>query len=88
MRTGRAARFIVATMSAALTADYLIGTSAAEPRPPAGTACHTESGNHRWGPAETFLAPSPFNGVHGLVIDQKGQLIAASFFGGQLWRVA
>jgi sugar lactone lactonase YvrE len=87
MRTGRVARFVAATMSAGLIAGMLAGTAAAEPRYAAVAACHAARGAHRWSAAEAFVGPSPFNGVHGLVIDHKDRLIAASFFGGQLWQV-
>lgn len=40
-----------------------------------------------WGAPEVLVAPSSFNGVHGLAVDTKGRLLAASVVGNSLWEV-
>lgn len=40
-----------------------------------------------WAPPEVLVAPSAFNGVHGLAIDGKGRLLAGSVIGSSLWEV-
>jgi streptogramin lyase len=40
-----------------------------------------------WGAPEVVVAPSSFNGVHGLAVDAKGRLLAASVVGNSLWEV-
>jgi len=40
-----------------------------------------------WGAPEVLVAPSSFNGVHGLAVDGKGRLLAASVVGNSLWEV-
>jgi streptogramin lyase len=40
-----------------------------------------------WAPPEVLVAPSAFNGVHGLAIDDKGRLLAGSVIGSSLWEV-
>ena len=40
-----------------------------------------------WAAPEVVVAPSSFNGVHGLAVDAKGRLLAASVVGNSLWEV-
>ena len=40
-----------------------------------------------WSAPEVLVAPSSFNGVHGLAIDAKGRLLAGSVLGSSLWEV-
>lgn len=40
-----------------------------------------------WSAPEVVVAPSHFNGVHGLAVDGKGRLLAASVVGNSLWEV-
>jgi streptogramin lyase len=40
-----------------------------------------------WAAPEVLVAPSSFNGVHGLAVDTKGRLLAASVVGNSLWEV-
>lgn len=40
-----------------------------------------------WAAPEVLVAPSSFNGVHGLAVDAKGRLLAASVVGNSLWEV-
>jgi streptogramin lyase len=40
-----------------------------------------------WATPEVLVAPSSFNGVHGLAVDAKGRLLAASVVGNSLWEV-
>lgn len=40
-----------------------------------------------WAPPEVLVAPSSFNGVHGLAVDGKGRLLAGSVVGNSLWEV-
>lgn len=49
--------------------------------------CPGPAADHRWDAAQTFVQPSPFNALQGLVIDHRGRLLAASVFGGQIWIV-
>jgi sugar lactone lactonase YvrE len=81
MRTRLLAKCAMAIICASLL------TGSANAAQPNVMACPTSSGGHGWGRAETLVPPSPFNGVHGLVMDNQNRLIAASLFGGQLWRV-
>lgn len=50
------------------------------------TAC-TSMPPTSWAPPEVLVAPSAFNGVHGLAIDGKGRLLAGSVIGSNLWEV-
>ncbi|MDM0038575.1 hypothetical protein QTH89_19240 [Variovorax sp. J22G21] len=40
-----------------------------------------------WAAPEALVAPSAFNGVHGLAVDQSGRLLAGSVVGNTLWEV-
>ena len=40
-----------------------------------------------WSAPEVLVAPSSFNGVHGLAVDAKGRLLAGSVLGSSLWEV-
>lgn len=40
-----------------------------------------------WHAPEVLVAPSSFNGVHGLAVDAKGRLLAGSVLGSSLWEV-
>ena len=40
-----------------------------------------------WAAPEVLVAPSSFNGVHGLAVDAKGRLLAGSVLGNSLWEV-
>lgn len=40
-----------------------------------------------WAAPEAIVAPSSFNGVHGLAIDKQGRLLAGSVVGNTLWEV-
>jgi streptogramin lyase len=40
-----------------------------------------------WAAPEVLVAPSSFNGVHGLAVDAKGRLLAGSVVGNSLWEV-
>jgi streptogramin lyase len=40
-----------------------------------------------WAAPEVLVAPSSFNGVHGLAVDAKGRLLAASVVGNSVWEV-
>lgn len=40
-----------------------------------------------WAAPEVLVAPSSFNGVHGLAVDGRGRLLAASVVGNSLWEV-
>ena len=40
-----------------------------------------------WAAPEVLVAPSSFNGVHGLAVDAKGRLLAGSVLGYSLWEV-
>lgn len=40
-----------------------------------------------WSVPEVLVAPSSFNGVHGLAVDSKGRLLAGSVLGSSLWEV-
>ena len=40
-----------------------------------------------WAAPEVLVAPSSFNGVHGLAVDAKGRLLAGSVVGNTLWEV-
>jgi sugar lactone lactonase YvrE len=40
-----------------------------------------------WGAPEALVAPSSFTGVHGLAVDTRGRLLAASVVGNAIWEV-
>lgn len=40
-----------------------------------------------WSAPEVLVAPSSFNGIHGLAVDAKGRLLAGSVLGSSLWEV-
>ena len=40
-----------------------------------------------WSTPEILVAPSSFNGIHGLAVDAKGRLLAGSVLGNSLWEV-
>lgn len=40
-----------------------------------------------WSTPEVLVAPSSFNGIHGLAVDAKGRLLAGSVLGSSLWEV-
>jgi len=65
-------------LSAGLLATALLVSACATVAPSRPTA---------WGAPEVVVAPSSFNGVHGLAVDAKGRLLAASVVGNSLWEV-
>lgn len=65
-------RFLGAVLA---TAFVLAGCAGAPTRPAA------------WSPPEVLVAPSSFSGVHGLAIDARGRLLAASVVGNAIWEV-
>jgi streptogramin lyase len=64
------------TLTAGLLALSLGACTTLAPSRPAG-----------WAAPEVLVAPSSFNGVHGLAVDTKGRLLAASVVGNSLWEV-
>ena len=40
-----------------------------------------------WGQPQVLVHGSPFHGVHGLAIDQRGRLLAGTVIGGAIWEV-
>jgi len=53
----------------------------------AGCAAPAPTRPVAWSAPEVLVAPSSFNGVHGLAVDARGRLLAASVVGNSLWEV-
>ncbi|MBO9648695.1 MAG: hypothetical protein J7605_09295 [Variovorax sp.] len=68
-------------MGGALVASaFLLGACSTAPTTP-------PSRPSAWAAPEAIVAPSSFNGVHGLAVDKQGRLLAGSVVGNAIWEV-